>query len=971
MNIFDHIYINFFATGALIATLFNIAVVLYFFIIPKKAKATTVMILIYFFIMIQNTGYLLTSSFYHPLSAFHRWLTVFSVIPGLIYIVQFFFYFPEERNVRTARIILAVQWIISLAVDAVFVIKSLEARTIFRFDGHYWDFDLDPLSYLISIIIICYILACIIAGIWRFIVTPKPGNKHVLFMLACFMVISVVPGITNALSREGTITRDIFQVSWNLVTVLGFFLAITVYTNVTRNRTTIMANIVGISMVAFLVVFQGLSYYTSREREEAYDMIQKQKLARCILDPTYRPADLKYLVRYSGPDNKSGQEFTGDVLPIRSNIRYDLANTLMYERLSAVPDGDFAGNLSRLLSSSHPYFTGYRSAIKEYAGPLRPGMAKSKRAIMNYIDRLNKITTYHRFKIKELGRENFRNDLRVYLADTNRSFETFKQVILGSMESNRQEGEDLRGEVMKFLAPMEAAGIRLYRLGLGDEHFVSYQAADAGAGSIYEAGFSYFSYRAFIHNSSIKLVYLLASVIILVMVGFPMFFRGALVNPLHDLLKGVRRVDEGNLEASVPVKMEDEIGFLADAFNKMMASVRDSNEKIDHINHYLKNIIDSMPSVVVGVDAEGKITHWNMAAEKMTGRREDEVMGFYLGEVYPRLSQYMDRMRIAITRKEPQKLEKLVQREKNETTYSDLLIYPLIADGVEGAVIRIDDVTSRVRLEEMMIQTEKMMSVGGLAAGMAHEINNPLSGILLAAQNIQRRLSPDNRINTGAAQETGVDFKKMLVYLEKRDIPRMIDGIREMGERASKIVNNMLNFSRRSESRSDMVNMQDLLDKTIELAASDYDLKKSYDFRHIEIIRDFEKGMPPVECVAVEIQQVILNLVRNAAHAIRGKKYPEGENPRITVRLWKEGESAHIEVEDNGPGMSDDLKKHIFEPFFTTKESGAGTGLGLSVSYFIITNNHHGTIAVDSLQDRGTTFTIMLPIKRERERERA
>ncbi len=965
MNIFNYAYINFFATAALIATLFNIAVVLYFLIMPKKSKATTDLILIYFFIVFQNIGYLITSSIYHPLSAYHRWLTVFSVIPGLMYIVQFFFHFPEERNTRTARIILAIQWLISIAVNAVFVINSLEADKIFRFDGHYWDFDLDPLSYIVSFVIIGYILTCIAAGIWRIIVTERQNKKPVLYMLICFLIITVVPGLANSLSREGTITRDIFQITWNMVTVLGFFLAVTVYTNITRNRTTIMANIVGISMVAFLVVFQGLSYYTSLEREETYDMIQKQKTARSIIDHEYHPADLKYLVCYSEPVKGSKPLFSGDPLPSRSNIRYELANTLMHEKLNDLPDNAFYEKMTKLIAVSHPYFKGYRSAITQYADLLPPCKKKGKRYLMKYFNRLNTITAYHRFKINELPVENFRGALLTYLGKTKQSFDPFKLAIIEFMDSTRINGNELRGEVMKYLAPMEVAGVRLYRLGLGDEHFVSYEVADIGASLIYEAGFSYFDYRAYIHSSSVKLVYALMTVIILVMVGFPLFFRGALVQPLHDLLTGVRRVDEGNMEVPVPVKMEDEIGFLANAFNKMVASVRDSNEKIDYINHYLKNILDSMPSVVVGVDAEGKITHWNMAAEKKTGWKEEEVMGFYLGEVYPRLNQYMDTMRAAITKKEPQKLEKLVQREKSEITYSDLLIYPLIADGVEGAVIRIDDVTSRVRLEEMMIQSEKMMSVGGLAAGMAHEINNPLSGILLAAQNIQRRLSPDNRINTAAAREAGVEFEKMLLYLKKREIPQMIDGMREMGERASKIVNNMLNFSRRSESRNDMVRISEMLDKTIELAASDYDLKKSYDFRHIEIIRDFEKEMPAIECTAVEIQQVILNLLRNAAHAIRCKKYPEGENPRITLRLRTEGSSALIEVEDNGPGMSEELRKHIFEPFFTTKESGSGTGLGLSVSYYIITNNHHGTIAVESLPDRGAKFSITIPIKRE------
>ncbi len=965
MNILGFTYINFYATGALIATLFNIAVVLFFLIIPKKSKATTSLILIYFFIMFQNIGYLITSSIYHPLSAYHRWLTVFSVIPGLIYIVQFFFNFPDERNARAARIILIIQWLISIAVDAVFVVSSLQADKIFRFDGHYWDFDLDPLSYIISIIIIIYIFTSIITGIWRIIVTERPNKKPVLYMLICFLIISVVPGITNALSREGTITRDMFQISWNMVTVLGFFLAVTVYTNVTRNRTTIMANIVGISMVSFLVVFQGLSYYTSTEREESYDMIQKHKMARCILDPYYHPADRKYLVSYNAPYNASGSTLAGDTLPLRNNIQYELANILMFEEISRVPDDAFYERLTGLLSTSHSYFKGYRSAIVQFAKLLPPGNKKSKSLFMNYINGLDTITAYHRFKIKELPRENFREALRSYLGTTKQSFAPFSRVITESMDSTRGGGDDLRDEILKYLAPMKAAGRRLYRQGISDEHFVSYTAADPAAGRVYEAGFSYFDYRAYIHNSSIKLVYVLGMVILLVMVGFPIFFRGALVHPLHDLLNGVKRVDEGNLEAMVPVKMEDEIGFLSDAFNKMMTSVKDSNEKIDYINHYLKNIIDSMPSIVVGVDADGSITHWNIAAENKTGRSEKDVMGFQIGEVYPLLNQYVERIQTAISRKEPQKLEKIVQRDNNEIIYSDLLIYPLIADGVEGAVIRIDDVTSRVRLEEMMIQTEKMMSVGGLAAGMAHEINNPLSGILLGAQNIQRRLSPDSEGNIIAAREAGVDFEKMLSYLEKRDIPRIIDGMREMGERASKIVNNMLNFSRRSESRADMVTLPEMLDKTIELAASDYDLKKSYDFRHIEIIRDFEEGLPAVECVAVEIQQVLLNLIRNAAQAIRGKEYPEGENPRITLRLRREGPSARIEVEDNGPGMSDDLKKHIFEPFFTTKESGSGTGLGLSVSYFIITNNHHGMIAVESIQNRSTKFTITIPMKRE------
>ena len=225
---------------------------------------------------------------------------------------------------------------------------------------------------------------------------------------------------------------------------------------------------------------------------------------------------------------------------------------------------------------------------------------------------------------------------------------------------------------------------------------------------------------------------------------------------------------------------------------------------------------------------------------------------------------------------------------------------PLIEGDVLGAVIRIDDVTSRVRIEEMMVQTEKMMSVGGLAAGMAHEINNPLGGIMLGAQNIIRRISPDIRQNIIAAEQCGISIESIRSYMESRNIIHMIQGIREMGERASKIVANMLSFSRQSGSKFTHADLGELINRTIDLAANDYDLKKKYDFRHIAIIRDFSKDVPAVYCVETEIQQVILNLLKNSTQAL-GENTASGKPPQITLRLMKKSGEAVIEVEDNGP----------------------------------------------------------------------
>ena len=170
----------------------------------------------------------------------------------------------------------------------------------------------------------------------------------------------------------------------------------------------------------------------------------------------------------------------------------------------------------------------------------------------------------------------------------------------------------------------------------------------------------------------------------------------------------------------------------------------------------------------------------------------------------------------------------------------------------------------------------------------------------------------------------------------------------------------MLQFSRRADTTMEFTSLAQIVDQALELAASDYDLKKNYDFRSIEIIKDYQ-DIPQVPIISVEIEQVILNLLKNAAEAMTAN--PLDTKPRITLRLWSEDRYATLEVEDNGPGMTEDIRRKVFEPFFTTKEPGVGTGLGLSVSYMIVTQNHKGFMEVQSTPDRGTVFKVRLPIE--------
>jgi PAS domain S-box-containing protein len=397
----------------------------------------------------------------------------------------------------------------------------------------------------------------------------------------------------------------------------------------------------------------------------------------------------------------------------------------------------------------------------------------------------------------------------------------------------------------------------------------------------------------------------------------------------------------------------------------VFAAARDIRERkraeaeINSLKNYLSNIIDSMPSILVGMDNTRTVTQWNRQAEAFTGIPAGEAIGKPVVHLLPDFAPWIMTMETDMDEHRPSSMEKLLIEKEGEPRFYDLMLYPLLTDAIGGAVLRIEDVTERTRIQELMVQTEKMMSIGGLAAGMAHEINNPLGIITQAAQNIDRRISLELHTNRKASEELGLNLEGIRAYFDKRQITDAIASIRMASSRAAKIVANMLQLSRRADTTMEFTSLAQIVDQALELAASDYDLKKKYDFRSIDIIKDYQ-DTPQVPIISVEMEQVILNLFKNAAQAMTAN--PPDRRPCITLRLRCEDRYAVLEVEDNGPGMTEDIRRRVFEPFFTTKEPGVGTGLGLSVSYMIVTQNHKGLMEVQSTPGRGTVFTVRLPI---------
>jgi PAS domain S-box-containing protein len=407
--------------------------------------------------------------------------------------------------------------------------------------------------------------------------------------------------------------------------------------------------------------------------------------------------------------------------------------------------------------------------------------------------------------------------------------------------------------------------------------------------------------------------------------------------------------------------------------------LRKLNAEIVRLQHLLQSTTNSMPSVLIALDADGQVLLWNPAAEALTGRSATQVQGHSLWEVCPELDSYRNLFDQALYERQVVHLHQEQVTTESGVIYRDVDVFPLSADNIEGAVLRIDDVTDRVSIEEMMRQSAKMASVGRLAAGIAHEINNPLSGMMQSAQLLQVIFDMQRPRSREQLQDYGINPDGLERYLHERNTYEYLQGIRTAGGRAAKIVSDLLSFSRKG-SRPAPYDLNALVEQTLDLAAADFNLRKKYDFRKIEIVYELDPDLPKVICDGQLIQQVMLNLVRNAAQEMARKKQvaqapEESYQPRLTLRSsLLQNEHVHeaqssskqmvrLEIEDNGLGLSEATQAQLFEPFFTTKDEGEGTGLGLWLCWSIIVEQHQGQIWGEPNSEGGARFVIELPVE--------
>ncbi len=483
---------------------------------------------------------------------------------------------------------------------------------------------------------------------------------------------------------------------------------------------------------------------------------------------------------------------------------------------------------------------------------------------------------------------------------------------------------------------------------------------------------------------------LLFSILLVMLIVLNLLLSKAILNPIMYLRDAAKVIAKGNLEQKINLPRKDEIGSLAASFMEMqesikhtISSLREENTERKRVESALRESEDkfsksfylSPDAIAITSRKDGVFIDVNQSYVDLLGYERDELIGRTIME-FGIWNNSSDRKRMLNKLEKTGRLqafEAAGKRKSGRGLTVEISSEIIELNGKKCLIAILRDISGRKKTQEIMVQSEKMLSVGGLAAGMAHEINNPLAGVMQSANVMENRLSKNTNIpaNEKAAKAAGTSMEAIHSFMDARDIPRMLETIRNSGERMAKIVENMLSFARRSEADISSYDMTELLDKTLELAGTDYDLKNQYDFKRIKIKKEYEDKLPKVTCESSKIQQVLLNILKNGAHAMQENMENNKDNLKVTrkklcfvLRLKFEADPnmVRIEIEDNGPGMDEKTSKRIFEPFFTTKPVGVGTGLGLSVSYFIIAENHQGLISVKSTLGLGTTFIIQLPV---------
>jgi PAS domain S-box-containing protein len=438
----------------------------------------------------------------------------------------------------------------------------------------------------------------------------------------------------------------------------------------------------------------------------------------------------------------------------------------------------------------------------------------------------------------------------------------------------------------------------------------------------------------------------------------------------------------------------DEIGTLADSFNRMLSEVQLRDARLREHQANLSNEVDARTrdlkierdrnaailstagAAIVGVDAHGMIVFLNPAALKLLEARAVDVMGKPGSRVLDwssrrgKVEPADHAIACALRSGETQTLNGITYRTPSGKDRSlSGTVTPMGTNGSDGAVAILDDVTDRQAMESRLNESNKLESIGQLAAGVAHEINTPMQFIgdnvtflEEACRDIQGLLDAYRDATVASVAQIGAEKVAQLEAMAaardldflKENVPESIKNALEGVRRVSKIVQAMKDFSHMGSEQKEASDINRAIESTITVSANVW--------KHVARMETvLAPDLPFVSCHIGDINQVVLNIVVNASHAIADQGR-DVSSSLIKIETSSDAQNVFIRISDTGGGIPEKVRNRIFDLFFTTKEVGRGTGQGLAISRSVVVDKHYGSLDFETEVGQGTTFTIRLPI---------
>ncbi len=387
-------------------------------------------------------------------------------------------------------------------------------------------------------------------------------------------------------------------------------------------------------------------------------------------------------------------------------------------------------------------------------------------------------------------------------------------------------------------------------------------------------------------------------------------------------------------------------------------------------------LLATIPSILIGIDGEGRISQWNPAAERTFAVTAKQVVGRPFKEccILWHMMKMEEAVATCLAEAQPLRLDDVFFiHPDGHDGLLEITLTPVTGNDGEaaGCLLLASDITDRRHLESQLSQAQKLESIGQLAAGIAHEVNTPTQYVgdntrfmeeafgdlttLLAQFQTLLEAARSGAVPAEVVEATDAAIEEADLDYLNDEIPTAIHQSLEGIERVTAIVAAMKEFSHPGQVEKQPSDLNKQIESTITVSRNEWKYVA-------ELTTDLDPNLPPVPCLAAELNQVFLNIIVNAAHAIRDVVGESGDQGQITVTTHGTGPWVEIRISDTGTGIPDHARAKVFDPFFTTKQVGKGTGQGLAIAHSVVVEKHGGTLTFETEMGKGTTFLIRLPV---------